>query len=249
MTEATFVARPSLSLFGLEGLRAAFELFSHQVNAFHPPAAPAQGDGHPVLIFPGLGVDGSAVGPLREHCRRLGYEAFDWGRGCNVGVSGEPDAWLQCLATEVQAKLATFQQPATLVGWSLGGIYAREVARLLPGAVRQVITIGTPFNADEDHSNAGLMLRLFGCSAPALDQRWTARLRRPLPVPTTSIYSRSDGVVAWQTCRHTRRAPHTEDIEVDGSHLGLAWNPEVLRVLSDRLAQAPGQWKRYRAPA
>ena len=87
------------------------------------------------------GADGAAVGPLREHCRRLGYAAFDWGRGCNTGVTGDPDAWLQCLAAEVGTLLDAHAQPATLVGWSLGGIYARELARLLPGRVRQVITI------------------------------------------------------------------------------------------------------------
>lgn len=243
--DASLDLRPSLSLFGLEGLRAAFELFSHHVTASVEPAPACAGDGHPVLIFPGLGADGSAVGPLREHCRKLGHPALDWGRGCNLGVTGNPDEWLRCLAAEMAERLKPHDQPATLIGWSLGGIYAREIARLHPAGVRQVITIGTPFNADADHSNAGLLLRLFGCSAPVLDKAWTARLRRPLPVPTTSIYSRSDGVVAWQTCRHTRRSARTEDIEVDGSHMGLAWNRDVLRVLSDRLAQPAEGWRRY----
>jgi len=240
--EAALVARPSLSLFGLEGLRASFELLSHQMSACLQATAPppAPGDGHPVLIFPGLGADGAAVGPLREHCRRLGYTAFDWGRGCNTGVTGDPDQWLQCLATDVQALLAAHAQPATLVGWSLGGIYARELARRLPGQVRQVITIGTPFNADQDHSNAGWLLRWLGCGGPALDKRWAARLRRPLPVPSTSIYSRSDGVVAWQTCRHPRGSRRTEDVEVEGSHMGMAWNPQVLQALADRLGRPAG---------
>lgn len=241
VTEAALV-RPSLSLFGLEGLRAGFELLSHQMSACLQATEPrpAPGDGHPVLIFPGLGADGASVGPLREHCRRLGYAAFDWGRGCNTGVQGDPDAWLRCLAAEVRALLAPHEQPATLVGWSLGGIYARELTRLLPGRVRQVITIGTPFNADDDHSNAGWPLRLMGCCGPAPDRRWVARLRRPLPVPSTSIYSRSDGVVAWQTCRHPRRSARTEDVEVEGSHLGMAWNPQVLQALGERLARPGG---------
>lgn len=249
VTEAALLARPPLSLFGIEGLRAAFELMSHQiqacVQAAEPPPPP--GDGHPVIIFPGLGADGATVGPLREHCRRLGYAASDWGRGCNTGLTGEPGAWLQGLAHEVQAQLAPHGQPATLVGWSLGGIYARELARLLPGQVRQVITIGTPFNADEDHSNAGWVLRMLGCGGPALDRRWAARLRKPLPVPSTSIYSRSDGVVAWAACRHPRAGRLAEDVEVEGSHLGMAWNRQVLQVLADRLAQPAGQWRRYAA--
>ena len=247
MTEATLIDRPSLSLFGIEGLRAAFELLAHQIQTCSQAAAPLPpaGDGHPVLIFPGLGADGAAVGPLREHCRRLGHPAFDWGRGCNTGVSGQPDTWLQGLAAEMQALLAPHGQPATVVGWSLGGIYARELARLLPGCVRQVITIGTPFNADQDHSNAGWLLRLLGCGGPALDPRWAARLRRPLPVPSTAIYSRSDGVVAWQTCRHARRSRRAEDVEVEGSHMGLPWNRQVLEVLADRLSQPAGRWRRH----
>ena len=73
----------------------------------------------------------------------------------------------------------------------------------------------------------------------------SARLRQPPPAPTTSIFSRGDGVVAWQTCRHAEASGLVEDIEIDGSHIGMAWNPVVLDVVADRLAQAPGRWRPY----
>lgn len=238
----TPIDSPSLALLAAEPLRAAFEFLSHQLA---PQVRADEGDGHPVLIFPGLAADGSSVAPLREHCRSLGYTAFDWGRGYNTGPQGDLDAWLGELAVHVEELLAGHTQPATLIGWSLGGLYAREVAKLLAPRLRQVITIGTPFNAQADHSNVGWLFRALGGSAPAFDAALTKRLRTPPPLPTTSIYSRTDGVVAWQTCRHHQRSRFAEDIEVVGSHIGLGWNRAVLGIVEDRLRPQPGAWRRY----
>ena len=234
--------RPPLILLGVEPLRAAMEFLSHKLSCAR---AANVGDGHPVVIFPGLGTDGSAVAPMREYCRSLGYAAFDWGRGFNTGPQGELDAWLADLAAHVLRLLDGHEKPATLIGWSLGGLYARELGKLLSPRLRQVITIGTPFNSVSDHTHAGLLFRLLNGSAPRFDHALSARLRTPPPVPTTSIYSRSDGVVAWQACRHTRRSKLTQDIEVSGSHIGMGWNRAVLSVVADRLAQHPQRWRRY----
>lgn len=130
-------------------------------------------------------------------------------------------------------------RPPTLIGWSLGGLHARELAKLPGMPVRQVITIGTPFNGSPDNTHVGWLYRLLNGQrarrAPALRQR----LRTPPPVPTTSIYSRSDGVVAWQACRHPEpTTAQVQDIEVEGSHMGMGWNPRVLRIVADRLGQA-----------
>ena len=240
------IERPSLALFGIEPLRAAFEYASHQVSP--APTTPAAGDGHPVIIFPGMGTDGSAVAPLRRYCRSLGYQAVDWGRGFNLGPKGDIDAWLSDLQDHTSELLSGFSQSASFIGWSLGGIYARELSKTMGRQVRQVITIGTPFNASADHTNVGWVFRMLSGSTPPFTPALSARLRRAPAVPTTSIYSRSDGVVAWQTCRHAVESARVQDLEVKGSHIGLGWNRAVLRIVGDRLAQAPGQWLRY-APA
>jgi pimeloyl-ACP methyl ester carboxylesterase len=239
------IGRPSLALFGIEPFRAAFEFASRQVAPGRTAAAP--GDGHPVIIFPGLGTDGSAVAPLRRHCKSLGYEALDWGRGFNLGPQGDIDVWLAELKAHTVELLRGFDQSATLIGWSLGGIYARELSKTMGRRVRQVITLGTPFNANADHTNVGWIFRLLSGGAPPYTAAFSARLRSAPAVPTTSIYSRSDGIVAWQTCRHVLETHRIQDLEVPGSHIGLAWNPAVLHVVGDRLAQAPGRWQRYAA--
>ena len=242
-TPARAIERPSLQLLGTEPWRAAMEFVSH---VLHDKPARRSGDGHPVVIFPGLAADGTTVAPLRKYCEALGYTAFDWGEGRNTGPQGDIDAWLAALASRISASLSGFDQSATLIGWSLGGLYAREIAKLLDRRVRQVITIGTPFNALEDHSNVGWLYRLLGGRASAFDTALSVRLKTPPTVPTTSIYSRSDGIVAWQTCLHDdARAIGVQDIEINGSHIGMGWNRAALEIIADRLAQPPGQWQAY----
>jgi pimeloyl-ACP methyl ester carboxylesterase len=198
-----------------------------------------------VIIFPGLGGSGASVAPLRRHCQTLGYAARDWGRGFNSGPGTNADSWLSALADHTADLLAPFDQSATLIGWSLGGLYAREVAKLLGPQVRQVVTIGTPFNAEADHTNVGWLFRLLSGTSAVLDPALSARLRRAPAVPTTSIFSRTDGVVAWQTCKHDAPSNRIEDVEVRSSHIGMGWNPDVLRIVADRLAQRPGEWQPY----
>ncbi|MDL2339603.1 MAG: alpha/beta fold hydrolase [Pseudomonadota bacterium] len=236
------VQRPSLALLGAEPFRAAIEFARHHLVK---ATAVKSGDGHPVVIFPGLGAGGGSVATLREHCRSLGYDAFDWGQGFNIGPQGDLDAWLETLKCQVTRLLSSHEQPATLIGWSLGGLYARELGKLMAPRLRQVITIGTPFNAEADHTNAGWLYRLLSGSSAVLDPELSQRLRTPPPLRTTSIYSRTDGVVAWQTCRHEKRSKLVHDIEVDGCHIGMGRNREVLDAVTDRLGQAPGPWRRY----
>lgn len=229
------ISRPSLALLGTEPWRAAYEFVQHKIARKAPMPS---GDGHPVIIFPGLATDGVAVAPLRDHCAALGYSAMDWGRGFNTGPQGDIDTWLAELADHVSGLLAGHSQRATLIGWSLGGIYARELGKLLAPRLRQVITIGTPFNATGDHTNVGWLYRLLSGAPAELDPLLAGRLRTPPPVPTTSIYSRADGVVAWQSCCHPAPGDQVRDIEVRGSHIGMGWNPRVLRVVDGLLRQA-----------
>ena len=240
------IARPSLKLLGSEPWRAAAEFVSFKLK--RRPALTLAGDGHPVIIFPGMASDGRAVAPLRKYCQSLGYNALDWGRGFNTGPQGDVDNWMQKLADEISQTLQVYpQQQATLIGWSLGGFYARELAKLLAPQVRQVITIGTPFNAEADHTHVGWLFKLLSGSAPAFDSDFARRLRTPPPQPTTAISSRTDGIVAWQTCLHDTVAGKVENVEIRGSHIGMGWNPEVLAVIANRLAQKPSQWRPYAA--
>jgi len=174
------------------------------------------------------------------HCEAIGYNALDLGRGFNTGPQGNVDAWLAKLARETAARLARFDAKATLIGWSLGGLYARELAKLLPENVGQVITIGTPFNTVADHTNVGWLYELLNGQNAVPGGALSRRLRRAPNVLTPSIYSSSDGVMAWQTWTHDATGARTQDIEMHSSHLGMGWNRSVLRVVGECLARPPG---------
>jgi pimeloyl-ACP methyl ester carboxylesterase len=162
---------------------------------------------------------------------------MDWQLGRNIGPEGDVDEWLDSLAEHTRALLSPFRKRATLIGWSLGGLYARELAKRMQPRVRQVITLGTPFNWTDDHTNVAWVVRLLKGEQAAISPELGARLREPPPVPTLSVYSRHDGVVAWQSCQHEQSSAHVQDLEVEGSHLGMGWNPAVLRVVGERLAR------------
>lgn len=236
------VKRPSLAPLGAEPFRAAIEFALHKLGKCDD-AKP--GDGHPDVVFPGLGADGISVASVRERCRSLGYDGFDWGQGFNTGPKGDLDAWLYTLKSQVAGMLASHTQPATLIGWSVGGLYAREIGKLMAPRIRQVITVGTPFNAVADHTNVDWLYRMLNGSSSAIYPELSQRMRTPPPLRTISIYSRSDGVVAWQTCRRDRRSNLVHDIEVEGSHIGTGLKRDVLAAVADRLGQQAGPWRRH----
>jgi pimeloyl-ACP methyl ester carboxylesterase len=236
------IAAPAWRLLGVEPARALIEYAGmHLMNK----AALPRGDGHPVVIFPGLAADHRSIRPLKDFCEELGYAAYEWGRGFNTGPQGDLDAWLDDLARHVLELTGSHKEPVSLVGWSLGGVYAREVAKKLTGQVRQVITIGTPFAGSAEQTHASWVYRLLNGQDSTPSAATMARLRTAPDAPTTSIFSRSDGVVAWQACIQDGDADHTENVEVDGSHCGLGWNSDVLSVIADRLRQPMGGWQRH----
>lgn len=241
-TSMRLSAPPALTLLGIEPVRALFEYASMRLmdKGGLPP-----GDGHPVVIFPGLAADHRSIGPLKHFCESLGYAVYDWGRGFNTGPQGNVDAWLDQLAVHTRELTRAHHQSVSLVGWSLGGIYAREVAKRLTGRVRHVITIGTPFAGTAEQTHVSWVYRLVNGQRPLLEDALLARLRTAPDVPTTSIFSRSDGVVAWQACVQDPTGDRSENIEVDGSHFGLGWNKEVLSVIADRLRQPQDAWQRH----
>jgi len=213
------VRRPSRLLLAAEAPRALGELVLLQAARPLLAGAP-RGDGHPVLVLPGLGADDRSTIPLRRFLRGRGYRVHGWRLGINVPSPETIDR----LRRRVADLRSQDPRPMSIVGWSLGGIYARGIARRAPDAVRAVVTLGSPFR-----------------SAPPGEDG-------PVPVPSTSVFSRSDGVVPWRACVDTATGPH-ETIEVLGSHVGLGHHPAVLYVVADRLAQAQGTWRRMRIPA
>lgn len=238
-TPATDPARaPSRHLLALE-MRAVFELGAFFSMAPLLRLAPA-GDGHPVLVLPGLGAGDASTRPLRAFLRDRGYRAHGWKLGPNRGPRPGVETKMQHRLAELTDRHG---RKVSVVGWSLGGIFARELARRAPEQVRSVITLGSPFAGEPRASHAWRLYEALSGRA-AHDGPAREAMKQPPPVPSTAIYSRSDGVVAWQGCLE-REGPSSENIEVVGSHGGLGHHPAVLYAVADRLARPEGQWRPF----
>ena len=238
------VKAPSALLLMLEG-RSFYEFGAHLA------AKPlyrhlAKGDGHPVLVLPGLAASDLSTAPLRRFLKKRGYQPYAWTQGRNLGLR---DQVLEKMLAKVDEIYQEHKCKLSIVGWSLGGIYARELAKLRPEKIRFVISMGSPHSGNPHASHATRFYeRVAGHSAknPPLD----TTLSEAPPVPTTSIYSKTDGIVAWQNCHQAkpnnkRKALQTENIRVEGSHCGLGVNPSVLYIIADRLAQDENDWKPF----
>lgn len=199
-----------------------------------------RGDGHPVMTLPGLGATDLSMRPMRRRLRRLGYFAHGWKQGLNRGRP-ETEAGLQARVLELFER---HRRPISLVGWSMGGLYAREAAKRVPEAIRQVITLGSPFTGDPFASNAVTAYRWLSRKRLRLEPRWYTFRELP-PVPTSSIYSRTDGIVHWR-CALNPPHPRAENIRVEASHCGLGHHPVALFAIADRLAQPEGGWQPFR---
>ncbi|MBC7438013.1 MAG: alpha/beta fold hydrolase [Bdellovibrionales bacterium] len=234
---------PSLVLLALEPLRGVADYCASLLS----PSPKARGDGHPVIVFPGLGAGPFSTRPLRRFLDKSGYVAHDWGQGLNTGPEGDFDDWLDRLDDLLVDVHSAHGRSVSLIGWSLGGIYARELAKRSGPMVRQVITLGTPFGALADANHAATAYRLLSGDTQQLTPNLQARLRQTPDVPTTAIYSKTDGIVPWRACME-KETCSSESVEASGaSHLGLGTHPKVLQILANRLAQPEGQWRRWDA--
>jgi pimeloyl-ACP methyl ester carboxylesterase len=202
---------PARTLMSAGALAAGFPLLTR---------AP-RGEPHPVLVLPGLMASDVSTQALRAWLRRLGYPVVGWALGRNRGPTEQVISELPLLVDRLAREHGT---SVSIVGWSLGGIYGRRLARKAPSQVRQVISLGSPF---------------------ALAARGS--LARPLPVPSTAVYSRWDGVVDWRACRQ-KPGPRSENVAVRSSHLGMGHDPAVLWVVADRLAQPGNEWRPFERP-
>jgi pimeloyl-ACP methyl ester carboxylesterase len=236
---------PSLPLYVSESFRAAAEYGALVASAPLLPTLP-RGDGHAVLVIPGILTTDASTASLRWVLTALGYHVRGWSLGWNVGPTAR-------VARELHRRLDVMAEhhggPVSVIGWSLGGIYARTLARVAPDVVRQVITLGSPFRltrSDQNRAHRNLAreshLHLEHLTVP-LDTG-----PAPLTVPSSSIYSRLDGVVSWRACLDDV-TDRSENIEVLSSHVGMGHHPAVVWAVADRLAQPEGAWRPFRPPA
>jgi pimeloyl-ACP methyl ester carboxylesterase len=208
-------------------------------------AAP-RGDGRGVLIFPGLLTGDLSTGPLRGLLCWLGYDARRWDLGQNYGPT---ETVLAGLTRALLRHAERTGRPVSLTGWSLGGIYAREMARRHPRQVRRVITLGGPYaptHPGQSHA-LGPYQRLSLLHAPGSKLPSRAQRSRPINVPSTSAYSRLDGIVAWQACAVPETALH-QNVEVRCSHVGFGVDPATLWLIADRLAWSARRQVLFRPP-
>lgn len=213
-----------------------------------------RGHRHAVLVLPGgMGGDGSTFF-LRWGIRNLGYSVHGWGQGRNMGLN---EKMLAGLRARVDELYDLFESKVSVIGWSLGGLYARMLARDKPDKVRQVITLGSPFRMVEADQFAHNMIgrarweRMIATIAPELDLlRVHEHHRPPITVPTTAVYSRRDGFAPWQLCIDETGPnapnPRAQNVEIGGTHTGLSTNVVALAVVLDRLAQPDDDWQPFK---
>ena len=228
---------PSRTLMFLE-TRAIHE-FGAFLGALPLLSLAPKGDGHPVLVLPGLVASDTSTRPLRSFLKGRGYAVSGWRQGRNLGLrDGVQDSMVDLLC-ELND---THDRKVSLVGWSLGGIYARQLAKMMPDRVRGVVTLGSPFAGSPKATNAWRVYEMAsGQRADQAAPRFGGSLADTPPVPTTAIFSRTDGICAWQGCMEKTSAT-SESIEVESSHCGMGHHPAVAYAVAERLAQAEGQW-------
>ena len=227
---------PPSPAFTLLEARAPLEGLSLLASLPWLAAAP-RGDGHPVVVAPGFGAGEASVVPLVRFLRTLGYAAEPWGLGRN---RGRVLADVEALSRRLAGGERSAGGPTSLIGWSLGGVIVREVAREAPELVRQVITLGTPVVGGPKYTQVGGWLWGSPEDLERLEARIHERNLQGIRVPVTSIYSRTDGVVAWRASVDRYNA-HALNVQVPGSHLGLGVNPLVWRHLARLLARPAGE--------
>lgn len=235
------LARPSMMWLLSEPSRALLEYgFTYSTASLLKNFK--KGDGHPVVVLPGFMGNENSTLLLRDFLKELGYEVHDWGMGRNLGKV----EYLELLIERIDSIYEKSGQAISLVGWSLGGVFARQVAKERPDIIRQVITLGSPFGGLADPNNAAWLYSIIsgGKKVKHVNQTFLEDLPHPAPVPTTAIYSKSDGVVPWEKCMELVEDSEHQNIQVRGSHLGLGVNLSVLSIIADRLTLTKSNWSR-----
>lgn len=232
-------SRLTLALEGLGLFDIASLLPSMPVLMTAPRGAPQS-----VLVLPGLGADDHSTVPMRSYLSALGHDVHGWGLDNSHRA---PDLDLGAVHDHIARLRAKSGRKVCLIGWSRGGILAREAARRAPDDVQLVVTLGSPFG-DVSASNAPALYKLAtGQELPRVPVARAQALAAPIPVPATAIYTKGDGIVSWRACLE-QRTPHTENIAVRTTHLGIGFHPPALWAIADRLAQPSDTWKPFKPP-
>lgn len=189
-----------------------------------------RGTKQPVLFLPGLKAGDSSNAPMRSFLRQKNFKAYGWGLGTN---NGDVEGQLPAVITRAEELFERSAEPIALVGWSLGGVLAREVARERPELISQVITYGTPV------IGGPLYTSVSGVYTPEqrrlIAERVAERNQIPIEVPITAMYSKRDGIVAWRACIDDF-SPDITMIEITSTHVGMGIDPDVWQIVSERLA-------------
>jgi pimeloyl-ACP methyl ester carboxylesterase len=238
------VSAPSIGLFLSEPLRGLASFATMPLAGSLLSSAP-RGDGHGVLVLPGLLASDVSTAVLRRFLRRRGYDAAGWDLGRNRGPT---DQVVDELPRVLSALAKRTGRPVSVIGWSLGGVYARELARRDPVQVRRVITLGSPFaltDPRQSHADGAYQRRAHMFATGRLPT--PEEVAKPIAVPSTAVYSKRDGIVSWRACVGPETSLH-ENVEVRCGHLGFGTDPATLWLIADRLAAAVEQRQRFRPP-
>ena len=203
-----------------------------------------EGDGHPVMILPGFLSSETSTKILREYVRDLGYDVYDWGMGRNMGKL----EYMELLIHRVDEIYRKTGKLISLIGWSLGGVFARQIAKERPHLIRQVITLASPFAGLGQPNNVAWIYSVLnrGKKVKEVNDTLMEDLPHPAPVPTTAIYSKADGIVPWQFCIEKEEDEIHQNIEVRSSHIGMGVNFLVLTIIADRLSKNKNTWTKFK---
>ncbi len=237
------IQRPGLHLALLEASVAPIEMWSHYLSRFFLNRLP-KGDGHSVIVLPGFLASDLSTGPIRKVLTTLGYEASGWDMGRNLHYDDEREQGLDDLLYKAYAEQ---NRPVSIIGWSLGGIFARELAKRHPDMVRLVISLGTPFTGDLHATNARALYARVNGDPETVSPDIISQLHVAPPVPFTSLFTKTDGIVPWRMSVQHGETGQYENVQIPASHIGIGVNPLAIRVVADRLAQAEGEWKPFKA--
>lgn len=222
--------KPSQLLHLTESIRSFFEtirgflllLFSKKTNI---------GQGRVVMVIPGLLTSDFWTMVLRNYLKKNGFVVYGWELGINLGDLEK----LPLLAKKIEAISEKHQQKVTIIGWSMGGLFCREVCHQIPEYIAHTITMGSPFANLHAPNNAKWVYELLN-DENEVDPKLTSRLHLPTPMPSTAIYSKNDGIIPWQACMDKITDEQHKNVEVKSSHFGMGANDKVLHAVLQSLA-------------
>ena len=221
---------PKNTMYSFLEWRALAEAGAFAISFPQLVSSTPDGDGRPVIVMPGFMCGPESTYILRITLEHKGYTVYDWGLGRNLGPNSTLDKSMVDLIHRV---CGVHGEKVSLVGHSLGGLYSRIMANRFPDEVRQVITMGSPFCLKQDISEIkAIFKKVIGNTVIDIHPSDIEQMRETPQMPSTSIYTKTDGVVCWQACVDKSA---TECLEVSGSHCGLPHNRSAIKHILERL--------------